>query len=370
MRRITVAALFLLLGGAAAGAAEFGAVEDQSFVIHNFHLQNGAVMPEVKIAYETYGKLAPDGRNAVLITHGYTSTHHAAGRNSANGYQLGWWDGLIGPGKAIDTDKLFVVSSNALGSSAGSTNGASLNPATGEPYGPDFPAITMQDIVDAQKALLDEIGVKHLVAVAGPSLGGYQAFQWSVSYPRMMDGVVAVVTAPRSRNVEKGLAELEARLATDPNWNGGQYYAKGGVKAVMTEIRVETLKRYGTEAALAEKFPDPAAREAEIRRQAEKWAETWDPNSLIILRRATLAYNTVPDFPKIEAKLLYVLCRTDRIFPPTIAPEYMKALGEAGVDARYFEIDSEFGHSASGRDYAKWAPTLREFLGPLIAKLS
>ena len=195
------------------GAAEFGAVEDQSFVIHNFHLQNGAVMPEVKIAYETYGKLAPDGRNAVLITHGYTSTHHAAGRNSANGYQLGWWDGLIGPGKAIDTDKLFVVSSNALGSSAGSTNGASLNPATGEPYEPDFPAITMQDIVDAQKALLDEIGVKHLVAVAGPSLGGYQAFQWSVSYPRMMDGVVAVVTAPRSRNVEKGLAELEARLA-------------------------------------------------------------------------------------------------------------------------------------------------------------
>ena len=138
----------------------------------------------------------------------------------------------------------------------------------------------------------------------------------------------------------------------------------------MTEIRVETLKRYGTEAALAEEFPDPAAREAEIRRQAEKWAETWDPNSLIILRRATLAYNTVPDFPKIEAKLLYVLCRTDRIFPPTIAPEYMKALGEAGVDARYFEIDSEFGHSASGRDYAKWAPTLREFLGPLIAKLS
>ena len=183
MRRITVAALFLLLGGAAAGAAQFGAVEDQSFVIHNFHLQNGAVMPEVKIAYETYGKLAPDGRNAVLITHGYTSTHHAAGRNSANGYQLGWWDGLIGPGKAIDTDKLFVVSSNALGSSAGSTNGASLNPATGKPYGPDFPAITMQDIVDAQKALLDEIGVKHLVAVAGPSLGGYQAFQWSVSYP-------------------------------------------------------------------------------------------------------------------------------------------------------------------------------------------
>ena len=183
MRPTIIATFLLAFFSLAASAADQGRVENQFFTIRDFALTNGTVMPEVKIAYETYGTLAPNGRNAVLITHGYTSTHHAAGRNPANGDNPGWWDGLIGPGKAIDTDKLFVVSSNALGSSAGSTNGASLNPATGKPYGSGFPAITMRDIVAAQKSLLDGIGVKHLVAVAGPSYGGFLGFQWSVSYP-------------------------------------------------------------------------------------------------------------------------------------------------------------------------------------------
>jgi homoserine O-acetyltransferase/O-succinyltransferase len=207
---------------------DLGIIQDREFTIRDFRLQSGAVMPEVKIAYESYGHLAQDGRNAVLVTHGYTSSHHAAGRNPANRNLPGWWDGLIGPGKAIDTDKLFVVASNMLGSSYGSTNGASLDPRTGKPYGADFPAIAVRDIVAAQKALLDSLGVRHLVAVAGPSYGGYQAFQWVVAYPEMMDAIAAVVTAPRSQNAEKSLAELEARLATDPEWHGGHYYGKGG----------------------------------------------------------------------------------------------------------------------------------------------
>ena len=150
--------------GAALRTEDIGTVHDQFFTLHDFRLANGAVLPEAKIVYETYGRLAPPegpngGRNAVLITHGYTGSHHAAGRNPANGNQPGSWDGLIGPGKAVDTDKLFVVASNMLGSSFGSTNAASLNPATGEPYGPDFPAIGIRDIVAAQKALLDLLGV-------------------------------------------------------------------------------------------------------------------------------------------------------------------------------------------------------------------
>jgi homoserine O-acetyltransferase len=164
-------------------AADIGAVEDRFFTLRNFPLTDGTVMPEARIAYETYGRPAPDGRNAILCTHGYTGSHHFAGRNPANGNQPGSWDGLIGPGKAIDTDKLFVVASNMLGSSFGSTNAGSINPQTGEAYGPDFPNITIRDIVAAQKALLDDLGVRHLVAVAGPSYGGYQAFQWAVAYP-------------------------------------------------------------------------------------------------------------------------------------------------------------------------------------------
>ena len=179
-----------------------------------------------------------DGRNAILCTHGYTASHHFAGRNPANGNQPGSWDGLIGPGKAIDTDKLFVVASNMLGSSFGSSNAGGINPQTGGVYGPDFPNITIRDIVAAQKALLDHLGVHHLVAVAGPSYGGYQAFQWAVAYPEFMDAIVPVNTAPwASVNTDKQLAELQARLASDPEWHGGRYYGKAACKTVLTDIR-------------------------------------------------------------------------------------------------------------------------------------
>ena len=355
--------------GPALRTEDIGTVEDRSFTLRDFRLANGATMPEAKVVYETYGRLAPHGNNAVLITHGYTGSHHAAGRNPANGNQPGSWDGLIGPGKAIDTDKLFVVASNMLGSSFGSTNAASLNPATGKPYGPDFPAITVRDIVAAQKALLASLGVNHLVAVAGPSYGGYQAFQWAVAYPDFMDAIVPVNTAPwASVNTDRQLAEVTARLATDPDWHGGHYYEKGGCKTVLTEIRVETLKRYGIEASLAPRYPEPAAREAAIRALAANWAKNWDANSLIILRRALLGFDTRPDFGKIKAAILYVLCRTDALFPPKIAPAVIDALGAAGVAARYFEIDSDLGHSSSGPEHAKWSPVLREFLAPLVAR--
>jgi homoserine O-acetyltransferase len=387
--------------GPALRTEDIGTVEDRFFTIRDFPLANGTVMPEAMIAYETYGRLAPPngiegGRNAVLITHGFTSSHHAAGRNPANGNLPGSWDGLIGPGKAIDTDRLFVVASNMLGSSYGSTNASSINPATGEPYGPDFPAITLRDIVAAQKALLDSLGVRHLVAVAGPSYGGYQAFQWAVAYPGFMDAIVPVNTAPwASANTDKQLAEMQARLATDPEWHGGRYYGpsgaksggaksggaksggaksggakSGGAKTVLAEIRVETLKRYGIEASLAPRYPDPAERDRAIREAAVKWATNWDANSLLILRRALLGFDTRPDFRKIKATVLYVLCRTDALFPPKIAPGVMQALDAAGVAARYFEIDSDLGHSSSGPAHAKWSPVLREFLAPLVVRAS
>lgn len=355
--------------GSAVASADIGRVEDQFFTIRDFRLGNGTVMPEATIAYETYGRLQRHGRNAVLVTHGYTGSHHQAGRNPANGNLAGAWDGLIGPGKAIDTDKLFVVASNMLGSSFGSTNAASANPATGQPYGPDFPHITVRDIVAAQKALIEWLGIGHLVAVAGPSYGGYQAFQWATAYPDHMDAIVPVNTAPYgSANTARQLAEVTARLAGDPEWHGGRYYGKGGAKTALTEIRVETLKRYGIEAALAARYPDPAAREAAIRETAADWAAKWDANSLIILRRALLGFDTRPDFARIKAKVLYVLCRTDALFPPAIAPAVMAALKAAGVDARYFELDSDLGHSSSGPEHAKWSPVLREFLAPLVAR--
>ncbi len=336
--------------------------------MENFRLENGFILPELKLAYETYGRLTADGRNAILVAHGYTSHHHAAGR-LADG-EKGWWDALIGPGKPIDTNRFFVVSSNMLGSSYGSTGPASINPTTGKPYGPDFPDISLVDIVTAQRALLAHLGVKHLVAVAGPSYGGYQTFQWGVTFPDFMDGLVPVVTAPRGRGSDQTVKDLTARLATDPNWNNGWYYEKGGITGVLTEMRIETLKLYGIEAQLAASFPEAREREAAIRKLAEPWARAFDGHSLIALRRAMVRFNAEKDFSRIRAKVLYVLSRTDKIFPPSLAAPVMEKLKAAGVDAAYFQIDSEYGHLASGTDTAKWVPALRTFLGRLPSETS
>ena len=343
-----------------ANESGLGVVEVKWFATTNFRLQSGEILPELTLAYETYGTLAPSGRNAILVTHGYTSSQHAAGLD-ANGLP-GWWDGLIGPGKAIDTNKYFVVSSNMLGSSYGSTAPASINPKTGKPYGPDFPDYTLVDIVTAQRAMLDALGVKHLVAVAGLSFGGYQAFQWGVTFPDAMRGIVPVVTAPAATDGERMVADMRARFAEAPGWHGGHHYGNATILGFMTELRVATLKRYGIEAELAPRFPDPAKLEAVIHQVAETWAKEFDPNSLIALGRARSHYNAEKDFAKVRAKVLYVLSRTDRLFPPSIAPEVMAKLKAAGVDATYFEIDSDKGHLSSGTDWQKWDRVLREFL--------
>lgn len=339
-------------------------VRKETFTTRDFRLENGTVMPQVTIAYETYGKLAADGRNAVLLTHGFTSSQHMAGRSGAGGAE-GSWNGLVGPGKAIDTDRLFVVSSNMLGSSYGSTSPAHINPATGKPYGPDFPDISVVDIVRAQKALLDHLGVKHLVAVAGPSYGGYQAFQWGVTFPTFMDGIVPVVTAPKGSGNPAALQTLIAQLAKDPNWNDGRYYDKGGIVPTLTAMRVSTLKLYGIDDQLAARFPDKGAREAEIQRRAESWAREFDGNSLVVLRRASIRFDAEKDLGQLKAKVLYVLSRTDKLFPPAIAPAVMEKLKAVGASAEYVEIDSELGHSASGLDAAKWAPKLKAFMAQL-----
>jgi homoserine O-acetyltransferase/O-succinyltransferase len=330
-------------------------------------LESGQSLSDVTIAHETYGQLAPDGRNAILIAHGYTSHHHAAGRAHSADPQPGWWDRLIGPGKAIDTTQFFVVSSNALGSCYGTTGPTSLNPATGKPYGPEFPNISMRDIVMAQRRLLERLGVTHLVAVAGPSMGGRQAFQWAVTYPDFVDGVVPVASSPKGIGKDEVIQTLIRRLATDPNWNGGWYYERGGIGPTLTALRMETLQRYGIDAILGASHANPAEREARLRRQAEAWARRFDAHSLVVLRRASVHFDAQRDFAAIKSKVLYVLSRTDQLFPPTMGARVMGRLQTAGVDATYVEIDTDFGHLASGREADKWAPTLRAFLQRLTA---
>jgi homoserine O-acetyltransferase len=334
----------------------------QTWSTRDFKLELGEVLPELTVAYEIYGRLAAGGRNAVLVTHGFTSSQHAAGRHAPGDETPGWWDGLIGPGKAIDTDRFFVVASNMLGSSYGSTAPASLDPRTGRRYGPDFPDITLRDIVGAQKALLDALGVRHLVAVAGPSYGGFQAFQWAVTYPDAVHGIAAVVTAPTAPVGADAVTALRERFAADPAWHGGHHYDRGSMVAAMTAQRLETLGRYGTREVLARTIADPAAREAALQRQAAAWAREFDPNSLITLRKAMVRFDAAREFHRIRARVLYVLSRTDKVFPPSLAPGVMDALARAGVQARYVEIDTDLGHVASGHEWAQWGPALRALI--------
>jgi len=334
-------------------------VTEATFSFRDFRLSGGETLPAVTIAYCTRGRLDPDGRNAILVTHGYTSSHRMIVPGGAS--SEGAWSTLVGPGAPIDTDRYFVVCSNMLGSSYGSTNAASIDPRSGRPYGSGFPAITVADIVTAQKRLLDHLGVTHLRALVGPSYGGFQAFQWAVTFPDFMDGIVPVVTSPLPPTSDR-VAGLMKWFGPDPNFNNGDYYDRGGVKDTLTRLRIDTLTRYGLADSLSGRFPDLAARDAELRRIAGAWADVFDANSLFILGRAMERYDITRDYGRIRVPVLYVLSTTDALFPPSLAPGVIAGLRGAGVDAEYFELVSDHGHLASGADADKWAPALRDFI--------
>ncbi len=342
--------------------AQIPAADANSFAIEDFRLQSGIVMPAVTIAYTTLGQLSPGRDNAVLVTHGNTSGPQMIDPGGSTGE--GSWSELVGPGKAVDTERFFVICPNMLGSSYGSTNAASIDPVTGKRYGSRFPDITVSDIVATQRRLIDSLGIDRLIAIVGPSYGGFQAFQWAADYPGMMRGIAAVVTSPivpRER-AEGNVARLLAVLSQDPNWNGGDYYDHGGVLESMIQIRSATLKTYGIETRLRATMSDPEQIEAAVRTEAARWAESFDANSLITLAKALRGFDVTAQLGKIKSKVLYILSRTDKLFPPELAASVMPALKAAGVDADYFLLDSEYGHSASGLDAHKWAPRLREFM--------
>ncbi|MFZ5784682.1 MAG: homoserine O-acetyltransferase family protein [Pseudomonadota bacterium] len=350
--------------------AELREIESKVFSTKDFRLGSGRTLPVLELAYETYGTLSPQRDNAILVVHGYTSSHHAAGRN-ADGKQgrgvaagtPGWFDGLIGPGKAVDTDRYFVVSVNALGSAHGSTGPSTVDPATGKPYGPTFPDITMRDIVAAERLLVDSLGLPSLVAVIGPSMGGFQSFQWAASYPGFMKAIVPSVTAPKSPAGLDRLDTLQKRLASDPNWNGGWYYENGGIAGTLEELRFETLMAYGQNEILAETMPDPEAREQAIRASARAWAQVYDGHSMVVLRKAIGSFDITGEYDRLaQAKVLYVQSPTDKLFDIADSPGYVSDMRRAGVDVTYVELPSNKGHMASHADAALWAPILAAFL--------
>ncbi len=332
-----------------------------SITLKNFRLGSGALLPEVEIAYTTYGKMAADRSNVILVTHGTTSSHLAAGIVTPD-RRKGWWDSVIGPGRLFDSERFCILSSNVLGSCYGSTAPASVNPATGRPYGPDFPAITLEDIVTAQYGLLQALGVEHLVAVAGSSIGGFQALQWAVSFPDAMNGVIALDTATRSLDDgSASLAGLRGDLAREPAWQGGHHYAEGGMEAAMTAIRLETLISYGIQHHIASD-PGNQPDERTLEQTAAAWAREFDANSLLLLQQAFSRFDIEDRLSMIRVPLLYVMADSDQWFPAEIGRAVLQRLRQAGVRVTYQEIISRHGHYATTMEPEKWVPAARAFL--------
>jgi len=333
---------------------------EDHLIIPHLELEGGGAIQNAVVAYATYGSLNEDRSNAVLLTHGYTSSHRFAEPTQGGDAAEGSWSALLGPDKAIDTNRYFVVAPNMLGSCYGSSGPASINPVTGRPFGPDFPRFTIRDIVESQRHLLDAMGIGRLLAIVGPSYGGFQAFQWAVDYPERMGGIAAAVTAPWNPDPDTPVEALVSRFAVDPKWNGGHYYPQENLVPRLIEYRAATLRRYRAAAELPE-----ADREAKILAQSESWAKVFDANSLIALRNAREDWDLTDALNRVRARVLYVLSTTDAAYPASIAPRVMGLLENAGVDAQFVELDSIHGHLASGVDWQLWSQELKSFLRDL-----
>ncbi|NLO90111.1 MAG: homoserine O-acetyltransferase [Clostridia bacterium] len=354
-----------------------------AFSPYEFVLESGEKLGPITVAYETYGTLNQRGDNAVLILHALTGSAHAAGYHTPGDREPGWWDPLIGPGKVIDTNRYFVVCSNVLGSCYGTTGPASINPRTGKPYGMDFPTVTIRDMVRVQKRLLDHLGVKHLIAVIGGSMGGMQALEWAVTYPGYMDCVIPIATSAQltPQCIAFNAVQREA-IMQDPDWCGGDYYpGPGPVRglALARMIGMITYKsdelwnrRFGRDfGGPDEKCFDFSGRfeiENYLHYQGDKLVKRFDANCYIYLAKAMDLHDIARGYDSLEEALRrirsIVICigiSSDILFPPYLLRQLVEDLLFLGKRAKYVELKSSHGHDAFLVEFERLGAILRQF---------
>lgn len=338
-------------------------VPDQQFDVGDLYLALGEHLPCAKLSYVTLGKLGPNRDNAILILHGYTSSHRFVLDDDPDNAE-GSWGPLVGPGKAIDTDRYLIIAPNFLGSSYGSTGPACLKPGTAHPWGPEFPALTFEDQVNAQKQLLTHLGIERLHAVIGLSMGGFGAFQWAIQHPTFMKKVIPVLTAPwGSLNQAASERSVTQVLQANPFWAQGHYYEHiDQLQTTLEQIRVNTLRRYGVPRWLESQYEDANRAQESLKAMAALWAKRFDANALLTLRAAINRFDVRSKLHLCQAQVLYVLSSTDTLFPPAIAQETLTRLPRQQQSPQYVEIKSAYGHFASSLDWAAWQDDLSAFL--------
>jgi homoserine O-acetyltransferase/O-succinyltransferase len=351
---------------------------------HPFRLESGRTLGPVTVAYETYGTLAPDGKNGICICHALTGTAHAANHADRPGQEDGWWNELIGPGRAFDTNRYFVVCANVLGGCYGTTGPSSLNPETGTPYAMDFPVITIRDMVHVQNKLLEHLGVRRLKAVAGGSVGGMQALEWAVMYPELVDTVIAVAASERLTPlaIAYNLAERKA-IMNDANWCAGSYYGRTFPAAGLSLARMIGTITYKSKETFEERFGRKLAGdkrdyfnffqdfevESYLNYQGNKLVKRFDPNSYLYLTKAMDLHDLGRGYPsvldalrRIQSRLLLIGISSDLLYPPGEIRGLAVELRRAGVETEYREIQSTFGHDAFLIEFNQMEAMIRPFL--------
>ena len=374
-------------------------------------LQSGAVLPSYELVYETYGQLNADRSNAVLICHALNASHHVAGlKADAKGQAIprseGWWDNMIGPGKSVDTDRFFVIGINNLGSCFGSTGPTHLNPASGQPWGADFPVVTVEDWVDAQARLIDALGIRQLAAVMGGSLGGMQTLSWTLQYPDRVRHAIVVASAPNLNAENIAFNEVARRaIITDPDFHDGHYLRAGTLPRRGLRIaRMIGHITYLSDDVMNEKFGRQlkplvdAARtrdaavlerldyqystqaiefqiESYLRYQGDKFSEYFDANTYLLITRALDYFDPArrhggslsQALARARAKFLLISFTTDWRFSPARSRELVKALLENRREVSYAEIDAPHGHDAFLLDDARYLAAVRTYFERTIA---
>ena len=347
-----------------------GVVTSQKVKFDNpLHLKSGAILDSYELVYETYGELNADKSNAVLICHALSSNHHVAGYYADDIKNIGWWDNMIGPGKAIDTGKFFVVAVNNLGGCHGSTGPTSINSKTGKPYGADFPMVTVQDWTVAQVELADYLGIKQFAAIAGGSLGGMQALQWTLDFPDRVRHALVIAAAAKltAQNIAFNDVARQA-IITDPDFYGGDYHSHNTVP--MRGLRLARMLghiTYLSDHSMAEKFGRELRNgplgfgfdvefeiESYLRYQGDKFADQFDANTYLLMTKALDYFDPALDFngdlreafSAAKSDFLVLSFTTDWRFSPERSHAIVKALLDNELNVSYGEITSSYGHDS------------------------
>ena len=347
-------------------------------------LDSGNVIKEYNLKYETYGKLNQDKNNAVLICHALSGNHHAAGRYD-NDKKLGWWDNMIGPNKPIDTNKLYVVCLNNLGGCHGSTGPTSKDPNTNKIYGSSFPIVTVSDWVRSQKELMKYLDIPSWRFIVGGSLGGMQAFQWTIQYPLLVQNCIVIAAAPKltAQNIAFNEVARQA-IMKDPDWHNGNYIEKGTAPAQgLALARMLGHITYLSDESMGEKFGRDLKKpklnfnydvefqiESYLRYQGEKFVTGFDANTYLLMTKSLDYFDPIKDFgdslndlfKSVESKYLVVSFTSDWRFPPKRSRELVKLLLDNEKNVSYSEINSEGGHDAFLMDNKDYFEVIKSFI--------